>query len=733
MRQCAKPLKWALPMGIAFTFLAKAGNAEAVDGVDWIDPLIGAVTYPDESHQGRTSGNGIIHGCGKTFPGAATPFGQVQLSPDTVTGGDNGSGYSYAMSSIEGFSFTHMSGVGWYGEFGNLQVMPTTGLRELDRERASSPFSHERETAKAGYYRVELDRYGVGVELTASKTCGFMRFAFPQDETARVKFDLGRRIGQKDPWLSNSEQRVVAKDSRTIAGYMVCSAKDGGWGRGKGDVNYTLYFYAEFSEPMVMCGVAEKGREVPCGKAVDYTGTNVVFFAEFGRLSRSLELKVGISFDSEECARNNFVGEASGTTFDEARIRARNLWSDAMGSLCTKGGTANDRTVFYSALYHAMIDPREIGRGDGFVRRTVFSGWDVFRSEMPLLTLIRPDVVSDTIKSMMETVTSGKREVLPRWDIFGCSSGCMIGQPVISVMADAYEKGIRDFDVELALKLADAALEGESDGRRRGFYPGDLSRTLEYAYFDWCYGRLAELAGHTEDARRGYAYGQNYTNCWSREVGWMRARKEDGSWLEWLGRERHGQGCIESNPWQQGWFVPHDVEGLVRLMGGRRRFTEELERFFNATPADFGWCDSYNHPNETCHLLPFLFAHSEKPELVSRWTRAIRENAYGTGPYGLCGNDDVGQMSAWYVLAAIGIHPLCPGDGRWYITAPLFDETKIRLSPRYYPGGTFTIKAKSLHGTRDHVLNARLNGKPLDRLYITTAELAAGGILEVGL
>lgn len=213
----------------------------------------------------------------------------------------------------------------------------------------------------------------------------------------------------------------------------------------------------------------------------------------------------------------------------------------------------------------------------------------------------------------------------------------------------------------------------------------------------------------------------------------MRTRDGRGAWTSWRGRHVHGQGCAESNPWQQGWFVPHDVEGLVRLMGGRAKFTEELEKFFAATPKDFGWCDSYNHPNEPCHTLPFLFAHSTKPQLTSKWTRAICARAYGASPYGLCGNDDVGQMSAWYVLAAIGLHPLCPGDGRWYLCAPIFKETTIRLDPKYYRGGTFTIRAPKADAAHAFVKGVKLNGQPLNRWYITTAEVSAGGVLEFDL
>lgn len=234
-------------------------------------------------------------------------------------------------------------------------------------------------------------------------------------------------------------------------------------------------------------------------------------------------------------------------------------------------------------------------------------------------------------------------------------------------------------------------------------------------------------------AARYYDYAKAYTNCWSQEVGWMRARTANGGWMPWKGREASGQGCRESNPWQQGWFVPHDPEGLIALMGGQHAFTAELQKFFGAAPDDFRWNDAYNHPNEPCHTLPFLFAWSEKPEEIGRWTQKICRQAYGTGPFGLCGNEDVGQMSSWFVLASIGLHPLCPGDGKWYLTAPLFTRTTIRLDPRYYSGGTFEIRAPHAGPGRWRITGVKLNGRKLDRWWITTSEVTSGGILEFDL
>lgn len=664
--------------------------------VELVDPMIGAVAYPESGLRGDEA----IHGFGKTFPGAATPFGRVQLSPDTVTGGDNGSGYSYVHGTIEGFSFLHLSGVGWYGEFGNFQVMPG--------ERARSRFSHADERAEAGYYRVRLPDAGVVAELTAAPHAGMVRFTYETAGDASFRIDLARRIGELSRAKPHGRQTFRVTGRSSFEGEIVCDHRDGGWGRGEGKVDYTVRFRGLCSKPLDR--VEEDGGET------NHT-VRVRFQVAAGE---AVTLHVAFAFNEE------LPPAPEGLDFDAMRAAAKAFWRDALGAVDVAGGTPEERTAFATALYHAMIDPRDVGSGDGHVRRTVFSGWDVFRSEMPLLALIRPDIVSDLVSSMMETVTSGRRRTLPRWDIFGCDSGCMVGQPLVSVMAMAYERGIRTFDAETALRLAQETLAAESNDRRRGYTPGSLSETLEYAYADWCCGRLAELMGRADVAARHFGYAQAYTNCWSREVGWMRARTADGGWLAWKGREASGQGCVESNPWQQGWFVPHDVEGLVRLMGGRAAFTRELGRFFAQVPDDFRWNAAYNHPNEVCHTLPFLWAFSDDPGGVDEWVGRIRRAAYGTGPFGLCGNEDVGQMSAWYVLAAIGIHPVCPGDGKWYVCTPLFEEARLSVGG----GRTFTVRCPPARpGRPAGPRTLSLDGRRLSRRWLWTREIVSGGCL----
>lgn len=624
-----------------------------VDLVSAVDPLIGTVSYPKERIDN-------VHGFGKTFPGAATPFGMVQLSPDTITGGDNGSGYSYSHNTIEGFSFLHMSGVGWYGEFGNFQVMVGG--------RGASHFSHTNEVAKAGYYRVRLDDVRTTVEATATPDAGLLRFTFAEGGEQTLTMDLARRIGELTRAKPHGRQMFEMVGRDAFKGSIVCDHRDGGWGRGDGLVDYTVYFHGVVSRPFA--AVEQRGGS-----------TNLTVTARLPvAAGESVTLKLAISFDA-------IPPRPELDDFDDARARAMELWRDAFDVIRVEGGTEREQTVFATALYHAFLDPRAIGRKGDFTRRTVFSGWDVFRSEFPLLCLVRPDVVRDTVLSMMDVVQRGDRETLPVWDVFGCKSGCMVGNPVIPVMAMAVANNITNFDVRAMYELAKrtSVMRGNLPC---GYTPGSLSETLEYCHDDWCMLKLAERYG-TEGERRWYAARAKwYTNCWDRSVGWFRARTKAGGWLEpWQGKTVHGQGCVESNPYQQGWFVPHDPEGLAALMGGRECCLAELERFFEETPLDFAWNDFYNHANEPVHHVPALFAALGRPDLTEKWTRRICENAYGTGPYGLCGNEDVGQMSAWYVLAAIGRLPLDPASGQWYRISSIFD--RVELTAHHYRGCDF--------------------------------------------
>lgn len=732
--------------------------------VDYINPIIGAST-DDKMNPG------------KTFPGAATPFGLVQLSPDTITGGDNGSGYTYESKTIEGFSFTHMSGVGWYGDLGNLLVMPTTGKLKTNcgvqgaEDGYRSRFHHATETAQAGYYAVTLDDYHVRVEATATPRAGILRFTFPKSGLSRIQMDLARRVGG-----TSTQQFVRVLDAHTIEGWMKCPPEGGGWGHGAGGADYTLYFYAQFSRPLDQFGVwsakipeswehyredIETGRyqQVVANAETlqgcrQMEGKHLGFFTEFSTTEgEQVLLKAGISFVSMEGARENLRHDIPGWNFERVHKQARQLWASALSGVAIKGGTEAQKTIFATALYHALLDPRafsdlnglyvgadrQVHHTSGFVYRTIFSGWDVFRAEYPLLSIIRPDVVNDTVNSLMQQAELSGDGYLARWEFLGRESGCMIGDPAVSVFADAYLKGIRGYDVQKAYALCRQSVMGPKSSREDlkdynllGFVPGSLSWTLEDAYFDYCAGRFAAALGKTNDAAFLLKRSLNYRNVYDPALGNMRARKADGSWVKWEGATTEGQGCVESNPYQQGWWVPQDVEGLIRLMG-KSYFVDYLKAFFEKTPPDFRWNEYDNHSNEPVHQTPYLFVYAGKPWLTQKWARFVMDHAYKASVYGICGNDDVGQMSAWYVLSAAGLYPVSPVDGVYIIGSPLFDQVRIRLDPRYYKGREFTVITRNNSPENIYIQSARLNGAPLDRAWLRHSEIAAGGQLELNM
>jgi len=727
--------------------------------VDYINPFIGASTSMEEGKS--------LHGLGKTFPGAATPFGMVQLSPDTRTGGDNAPGYSWHHNTIEGFSFIHMSGTGWYGEFGNFLVMPTTGKLFTNKGEDSNPengyrsrYSHDFEEAKAGYYSVLLQDYNIKAELTAAPRSGIIRFTFPENKQSRIQIDLARRIGG-----TSTEQYVKIVDDHTISGWMKCPPEGGGWGNGKGKANYTVYFYCQFNKPLKDFGIwsanipdnqIRKNAEVASkeyqniiadseifkGKK-EMLGKHLGFYSEFPtKENETVLLKTGLSFVSVENAKENLKFDIPVWDFEGVYNRSKQSWNQSVENIKVEGGSEDDKEIFYTAMYHAMIDPRiysdqngqymgadnQIHKTDNFTYRTIFSGWDVFRSLFPLFTIIRPDVVNDEINSMLQLAEISKREYLPQWEIVNSYSACMLGNPAVSVVVDAYEKGIRNYDVEKAFQYSLNTVK-KFGNNESGFSPGSLSKTLEYAYSDWCIGKFAESLGYDSISSLYYKKSKSYKSVWDSNVNWFRTKNRDNSWMKWEGKYVHDQGCMETNPYQQGWFVPHDIDGMIKLMG-KDYLVKELTTFFDSIPANFLWNDYYNHANEPVHHIPFLFNELGLPHLTQKWTRAICKGAYGTGVKGYVGNEDEGQMSAWYVLASIGLHPINPGDNKYQITSPVFSKVTITLDAEYYSGKTFTIIAHNNSDENIYIQSIKLNGKILDRYWISHEEITQGGILE---
>jgi predicted alpha-1,2-mannosidase len=740
-------------------------NMDAQDKLPaaYVYPLIGASTDVERA--------GVMHGLGKTFPGATTPFGLVQVSPNTVTGGDNGPGYSFQHTTIEGFALTQMSGIGWYGDLGNFLVMPTAGKLITNSGKENTPikgyrssYDKKSEIAHAGYYSVELTDYHIKAEMTAAPHSGMMRFTFPANEQSRIQIDLARRVGG-----TSTEQYVKVLDDYTIGGWMKCTPQGGGWGNGDGQANYTVYFYAKFSKPLKNYGVwsvaipdgvsrkresveAESFQSLTAGAELingckEKKGKHLGFFANFAtKKDEAVLLKAGISFVSMEGAKQNLTADISNWDFNEVRKKATTLWNKALGKMTIEGGTEDQKTVFYTALYHTMIDPRSFADvngnypgGDGkvhtsqkFTKRTIFSGWDVFRSQLPLQTIINPTIVNDMINSLVELADESGKHYLERWEFLNAYSGCMIGNPAVSMIADAYNKKIRNFNVSKAYEYSRNSVEKFGNGKKG--YSNGISNTLEYAYFDWCQAQLAKQLGHTSDAALYLHRSQNYRNIFDSSVGWFRPKKLDGSWLAWPAKGRLAQdyGCVESNPYQQGWFVPHDVKGLTELLGGKEKAIADLSNFFEKAPVSLEWNDYYNQANEPVHHVPFLFNRLGAPWLTQKWARLICDRAYHNSEEdGLVGNEDVGQMSAWYVLAAAGFHPVCPGDNRYELFSPLFNKATIQLDPIYASGGKFTIVAKNNSPANYYIQSAKLNGKSYNKCWISHSDIVKGGLLEL--
>ncbi len=729
------------------------GNAK------YIDPIIG--TVGDEQ---ATS----LHGGGKTHPGACLPGGMVQLSPDTTTSGDNGTGYNYCQNTIEGFSFNHMSGIGWYGDLGNLQIMPIIGKTDLrsgsndevpflkGKDGWKSPFSHENEHASAGYYSVKLDKYDIFAEATVTEHAGLLRFTYPKSNESGIIFNFSRRIAGHADF-----QSIKIVDSSKIEGHIHCTPKGGGFGRGAGHIGYELYFTLELSKPMSSASFFENEEIIDTASSV-FEGEDVGLVAYFDtENSEQVTIKCAISYVDIAGARANFKAELENADFDEIRREALSKWDKALDLISIDGENETDKTIFYTCLYHALLDPRIVADTDGRVRmangevekvnythRTMFSGWDVYRSEFPLLTVIRPDIVNDEINSLLNIALS-KGSSLPKWELMGIDSGCMVGDPGLLVLCDAYVKGIRNYDIDSAYKicLASANCVSELDGKlfksvrpaseqykNDAYVVGSISETLELLLADYALGALSSDMGRKSDAEHFLARAMRYKDNFNAEIGFMLPRDENGKFIS-INDEYDTQGCVESNIFQQSWFVPYDRKGLFELFG-RERAIELLERLFDSADFSALWNENYNHSNEPCHNLTHYFIDLGLPARTQYWTRRVQKEAYRTGAFGFCGNEDVGQLSAWYVLASLGFAQICPADKRFYINTPLFKSATITLSKEYHArkiNDTFTVKCDKSPLDFPYIEKIYLNGAPLDRYYITYEEITSGGVLELAL
>ena len=736
------------------------------DNTIWVDPFIG------------TGGDG------HTFPGAVVPFGMVQLSPDTAAlnrGVDKQSaiykhcaGYHYDDQSIIGFSHTHFSGTG-HSDLGDLLIMPMTGEVKLSPGTAQDPdsgyrsrFSHDNEQASPGYYAVKLSDYNINAELTTTARTGFHRYQFNDDKTGHVLLDFTSSIYNFSNKVIWSDVRVI--DDQTLLAYRATN----GWAK-----NRPMYFAIKFSRPFdsielinqdnsrYRCNgcLDKKDNNKPStivNSAIEYTaGKNIKVVAHFNDAATApLLVKVGLSAVSRSNALENLSTELPDWDFEQVKLAAKKQWQQQLAVIDAKGSRAEKRQL-YTALYHALQAPSiyqdvngeylgvdgEIHRATDFQHYTLFSLWDTYRALHPLLTYVAPDKVPDMINSMLAHYQQSYDNMLPIWSFQGHETWTMIGYHAVSVIADAYLKGITDFDHELALKAMLATANNEKydaipDYIKYGYVPMDklsesVSITLEYAYDDYTIARFAQALGKKSLAKSFYQRAQNYKNLFDPSVGFMRGKTSQGQWNpDFDPEEAKLMGPFtEGNSFQYSFYVPHDVQGLIKLIGGDQAFEKRLDTLFEKDLSHekikehediAGLIGQYAHGNEPSHHIAYLYNDAGKPWRTQERIRQIMDTLSSDKPDGLAGNDDVGQMSAWYIFSAMGFYPVAPGSLSYSIGAPQLPEVSINLAN----GKTFTVKAKNLSKTHKYIQSARLNGKALARSYITHDDIKNGGVLE---
>ncbi|HEU4837353.1 MAG TPA: GH92 family glycosyl hydrolase [Pyrinomonadaceae bacterium] len=657
-------------------------------------------------------------GHGHTFPGAIVPYGMVQLSPDTrLTGWDGCSGYHYSDSKIYGFSHTHLSGTG-ISDYGDILLTPTVGRNYSGR------FQHRNETASPGYYSVKLDDENVLVELTATARTGMHRYKFPGTQDANIILDLAHR------------DKVLDSGFRTVGVNMVV-----GWRRSQAWAkDQIVYFALEFSQPYTAHGS---------------TGTDKQTYFRFDtRSGAPVLVKVAISAVDIDGALKNLRSEISHWDFDKVRSDAKAAWNAELNKIIVREGTVSQLTNFYTSLYHVMtapnlfmdVDGRYRGRdfkthvaGD-FSNYTVFSLWDTFRAAHPLYTIIDRERTRHFIKTFLVQYEQGGR--LPVWELAANETDTMIGYHAVSVIADAVAKGIDRFDLNIAYEAMKQSAElrqhrGLGAYIDQGFISTEderesVSKVLEYAYDDWCIAQVARMLGKKEDYERYSARAQSYKNVFDRATGFMRPRS-NGNWIEPFDPREVTFAFTEANSWQYTFFAPHDVSGLIAMMGGRAQFASKLDELFTAESKTTGreqvditgLIGQYAHGNEPSHHMAYLYNYVGQPWKTQARVRQIMDQFYSPQPDGLIGNEDCGQMSAWYVLSAAGFYPVTPGSTVYAIGSPLFPEIRFKLENEH----SFVVRTLNSSERNVYVLSARLNGKAYNKSFLLHDDLMRGGEL----
>lgn len=675
---------------------------------------------------------------GNTYPGAQVPFGMVQLSPDNgLPGWDRISGYFYPDSTIAGFSHTHLSGTG-AGDLYDISFMPVTWpIKEADSPLGIySTFSHNDEAASAGYYRVLLKDYNINVELTATERCGIQRYTFPEANSSII-LNLKKAMN----WDFTLDTHIEVVDSRTIRGYRHSM----GW-----SPEQHVYFQTRFSRPFDSFEMdtsaiitMDKGR----------IGTATIARFNFNtHKDEEILVTTALSGVSMEGAALNMEKEAPKDDFDYYYQQAVKKWDNQLGKIEVSSEDGDLKTVFYTALYHAMLAPTlysdvdgkyfgpdgKIHQAEDWDNYSTFSLWDTFRASHPLFTYIEPERVNDMIECFLHFYEQSG--ALPLWNLYGWETNMMIGYHAVPVIVDAYLKGVGNFDAEKALEACIASANrddyhGIGFYKTHGYVPSDkenwsLSKTMEYAYDDYCIAKMAEAMGKSEIAETFYRRSQNYKNTFNPASSFMQPRDSKGNFMDDYDPEEYIEDICESNGWQYYWYVPHDIDGLISLTGGVERFGERLDSMFTYEPTDrtklpifsTGMIGQYAHGNEPGHHIIYLFNRINQPWKTQKYAAEVMRSLYTNEPSGLCGNEDCGQMSSWYVFSALGFYPVDPISGRYEIGSPLFPEAKLHLGN----GKTFTIIAHNAGEENPYIQSVHVNGKPYDKSYITHQMIMQG-------
>ncbi len=741
-------------------FIGFSAFAQQKTAYDYVDPLIGTQRM------------------GHVYPGATVPFGMVQLSPDTdtipysVDGRYNPdvykycAGYQYDDKTIVGFSHTHFSGTG-HSDLGDFLIMPTQGPLQLNPGIASNPksgyrsaFSHTTEVARPGYYKVDLADDDITAEMTTSERVGVHRYTFHKSGLSHIILDLIHGIynyEDKNIWTF-----VQVKDDYTVVGYR----QTNGWARTR-----LVYFAMQFSKPIKNYGcVKYDKKEVYRGfwgkfdqdhNFPELAGKKLRMYFDFDMAQdEALEIQVALSPVGTEGAMANLGGETSGKSFDEIRNEAKAAWDKELNKI-TMTGREEDKVNFYTALYHALLSPiiyqdfdgkyrgldQNIYQARGFKNYTIFSLWDTYRALHPLYNIIQPQRNQDMIRSMLAHYSQSAMKMLPVWSHYANENWCMIGYHSVSVIADAVIKGEYRGDANAALDACiktakNRKYEGLSYYMDLGYIPEDkssssVSKVLEYAYDDWCIMKMAEKLGRLDiqqefGKRSGY-----FKNVFDSSTGFMRPKLSDGKFKkEFDPLDTHGQGFIEGNAWNYSLYVPHDVPGLIQLLGGKVRFEKYLDDLFGKELPDKyfekteditreGIIGNYVHGNEPSHHVAYLYDWTDSPWKTQQKVRMILKNQYKNGPDGLSGNDDCGQMSAWYLFSSMGFYPVCPGSDQYMLGSPMVESATIRLEN----GNTFSVKTINQSPDNVYVKSVTWKGFPWKERYITHEMIRNGGEL----